>query len=269
MAATRARRSTQGQRMTELVGEALEQDETFYNNEVWASDSESSENESFVDEEEDVPDQFDSDFNDSEDDEDGEDDEENAVRKTEVRQKRETGKSDNKYKEPTKMPSFVKRKAPTLDDGGDAKKFKSLVTPSRTPGSRSQLSRSLSCGSINSDTSRSVRGSTIAKTAEAHLARELAFKTAKPKAPKVQVKVSFTQKELLLEALATEEENARWIERSKMEANAKESLKDKQAVTHSIGFKRFVSRKGAPDTITFSDYDSMPYILKLKPMGRA
>jgi hypothetical protein len=251
--------------MTELVGDALEQDETFYNNDVWASDSESGENESYVEEEENVPDQFDSDFNDSEDDDEDEDSEEDNVRKRETQQKRKTGHQDNKYREPAKMPSFVKRKAPVSSEPGDqsAKKSKSLVTPKRT-----SLARTLSCGSMNSDVSmRSVRGSTVAKTAEAHVARQIAFATAKPKTPKVQVKVSFTQKELLLEALATEEVNARWIERSKMEANAKESLKEKQAVAHNAGFKRFVSRKGAYDTITFSDYDSMPYILKLKPAG--
>jgi len=270
MAASRVRRATQGQRMTELVGDALEQDDTFYNNDVWASDSESGENDSYVDEEENAPDLFDSDFNDSEDDGSDDDSEEEKVRKGETSQKRKSGNQGNKYREPTKMPSFVKRKAPPSDStsaGTDsAKKLKSWITPSRSPGSRTQVSRSLSCGSMNSDTSaRSVRGSTIAKVTEGHIARQLAFASTKPKTPKVHVKVSFTQKDLLLEALATEEINTRWIERSKMEANAKESTKEKQAVAHNVGFKRSVSRKGAYDTITFSDYDSMPYILKLKP----
>ena len=67
-----AKRATRGLRMNELVGAAVEEDAEFWNNEVWKEGDDSSEEGSFVlDEQEDRPDQFDSDFNDSETDEDG------------------------------------------------------------------------------------------------------------------------------------------------------------------------------------------------------
>lgn len=69
-----AKRATRGLRMNELVGAAVEEDAEFWNNEVWKEGDDSSEEGSFVlEEQEDRPDQFDSDFNDSETDEDGSD----------------------------------------------------------------------------------------------------------------------------------------------------------------------------------------------------
>jgi len=63
------KRATRGLRMTELVGAAVEEDAEFWNNEVWKEGDNSSEEDSFVlEEQEDRPDQFDSDFNDSESD---------------------------------------------------------------------------------------------------------------------------------------------------------------------------------------------------------
>ena len=51
--------------MSALIGEAAEQDETFWGHEVWAEDED---DESFESEDEEVkPDEFDSDFNDTED----------------------------------------------------------------------------------------------------------------------------------------------------------------------------------------------------------
>ncbi len=68
----REKRATRGQRMSALVGKAAEEDEAFYNNELW-QDGDDSENESYSEESE-KPDVFDSDFNESEDDDDDEDD---------------------------------------------------------------------------------------------------------------------------------------------------------------------------------------------------
>ena len=66
------KRTTRGQRMTALVGEALDEDNAFYGAEIW-EEGDDSDNASFnSSDEEEKPDQFDSDFNDSEDDnEDG------------------------------------------------------------------------------------------------------------------------------------------------------------------------------------------------------
>ena len=80
--------------MSELVGEALENDALFYNNEIWKEDES---DESYVSEEE-KPDVFDSDFNESEDEDDSNDDEENDTRRKERSTARE--KSGGRYKEP-------------------------------------------------------------------------------------------------------------------------------------------------------------------------
>ncbi len=66
--------------MAELVGEAAEQDETFWGDSIW-QEAESDED-SFV-EEEIKPDVFDSDFNDSETEEDSDSDDEKKVARRE------------------------------------------------------------------------------------------------------------------------------------------------------------------------------------------
>lgn len=66
------KRATRGLRMSALVDEAVEQDETFWNNEVWVED----ESDDSFSEEEIKPDVFDSDFNDTEDEGEGSSDEE-------------------------------------------------------------------------------------------------------------------------------------------------------------------------------------------------
>lgn len=86
MAMNRERRTTSGRRMTELVGKALEEDQQFYNNELWKEGSDSSDNESFHAEEEEK-DEFDSDFNDTEDDEEEEEEESTTDRRSKARPK--------------------------------------------------------------------------------------------------------------------------------------------------------------------------------------
>ncbi len=72
------KRVSRGTRMAELVGEAAEQDETFWNDDIW-QEAESDED-SFVQEEE-KPDVFDSDFNDSETEEETDSDDEKKSNK--------------------------------------------------------------------------------------------------------------------------------------------------------------------------------------------
>lgn len=64
--------------MAELVGEAAEEDETFWNHDIWQEAE--SDDESFEDEEV-KPDVFDSDFNDSETEEESDSDDEKAASK--------------------------------------------------------------------------------------------------------------------------------------------------------------------------------------------
>ena len=105
------KRSTRGKRMNELIGKALEEDDAFYNNEIWA-EGEESDAESFemnVDDR----DEFDSDFNDTEDDENDEDEElkaEREVRRSEASHKRSQNKQENRYREPGSILGSFKRK---------------------------------------------------------------------------------------------------------------------------------------------------------------
>lgn len=72
------KRASRGTRMAELVGEAADQDETFWNDGIW-QEAESDE-ESFV-AEEDKPDVFDSDFDESETEEEEDSDDEKAAKR--------------------------------------------------------------------------------------------------------------------------------------------------------------------------------------------
>ncbi len=166
--------------------------------------------------------------------------------------------------------SYLIARPVSSDEAGSPRaKIARLASPARP-----SLARSASGSSIVSDSSisRQMRASTQTKSTDAHLARELALSASasKPKAPRAQLNVrpSFTQKELLQEALRTEEENARWIEKQRLDATAKEQQKEKAQLVHSAGFKRFISRRGSYPTITFSDYESMPAIFKLKPLSQ-
>jgi hypothetical protein len=60
------KRATRGKRMSALVGQAAEEDDAFYQKDIWNEGSDESDAESYSTEEE-KPDLFDSDFNESED----------------------------------------------------------------------------------------------------------------------------------------------------------------------------------------------------------
>ena len=83
-----SKRATRGLRMAELVGEAADDDEQFWNADIWNEDEDGSDAESFVEEEEEVkPDEFDADFNDTETEEESGSDDEGNMRKTARAQK--------------------------------------------------------------------------------------------------------------------------------------------------------------------------------------
>jgi hypothetical protein len=78
-----AKRATRGLRMAELVGQAADDDEQFWNADVWNEDEDGSDAESFVEEEEEAkPDEFDSDFNDTETEEESGSDDEGNMKKS-------------------------------------------------------------------------------------------------------------------------------------------------------------------------------------------
>ena len=108
------KRATRGQRMNELVGEALDQDNAFYGHDTWDEE----ESDSSFSEEEVKPDVFDSDFNDTEDDDDSDDDsEEEKTRKAERTAGKAGTTSGGKYKEPTRPKTIAKPRDPSAPKG--------------------------------------------------------------------------------------------------------------------------------------------------------
>jgi hypothetical protein len=76
------KRATRGLRMAELVGQAADDDQQFWNDDIWKEDEDDSDAESYDEEEEEAkPDEFDSDFNDSETEDEEESDDEAKVQK--------------------------------------------------------------------------------------------------------------------------------------------------------------------------------------------
>ena len=71
------KRATRGLRMSVLVGEAADEDNQFYSNDLWEED----ESDDSYEAEEIKPDVFDSDFNDTEDEESSDDEDENNARR--------------------------------------------------------------------------------------------------------------------------------------------------------------------------------------------
>lgn len=183
------KRKTRGNRMTDLIGEAAEEDATFWGDAVWAEDSE---DDSFGSEDEVVkPDEFDSDFDESEgSEEEGSDNEENA------RKAVRRASSSNKYKEP---PAERKRKAlPDHENAGEAVSSPRLKKPKaeRRPSDQSLEGMNFE---------RTVRESTKTKSEVAHISRLASQSSDKSRPVYVKPKIHhFTQKELLLDALETE-----------------------------------------------------------------
>ena len=240
------KRSTRGQRINALIGEAADGDEQFWGNEVWQSDDES------FSEVEIEPDEFDSDFNDSEDEgEENSDDEEKSAKKG----SRKERKSTNKYKEP----GSTKRKAEVACVGADNEVPKKFIPR--------KVSRINSRGSIGADSivltgPREVRRSTKVKSEEAYKIHRKATALAQEAKVKFrpQIQHRFTQKGLLLDALDTEAQNKKWLEAQRI-ADFERAMSDKMVKPQqSRSFIRFVSRRGTYDTITFSDVDCMPSV---------
>jgi len=113
---------------------------------------------------------------------------------------------------------------------------------------------------------REVRDSTKKKTTSTELEIQERSKIKHVSRPIIRHK--FTQKELLLDALETEDANRKWLEHRKIvedERIARDKPIKNQNNDHYI---RFLSRRGTYDTITFTNVDSIPAILKhqIKPV---
>lgn len=242
--------------MADLVGDAAEEDETFWNHETWQEGSDDDE----FSEEEIKPDVFDSDFNDTEDESDSDDDsEEEGTKKAERKAKSKATSASNKYKEPGS--ANVKPKAKNVSTG----EKDTTATPAKRQ--RPQLQRASSSASITStDSPRSLRVTTKEKSdfAESERKRLKAESDTKRLARPAQVVVrqEFTQKELLLEALETEEKNLQWLSGQRFIDDGRSEEKAVKK-TRTDGCIRKLSRRGTYDSITFTDADAMPSIFSL------
>eukprot|EP00903_Cladosiphon_okamuranus_P012224 g11464.t1 len=247
-------RSTRGQRISELQGEDAEADETFWGQGAW---QEAEDGDSEFSSEEEEPDKFDKDFNDSEsEEEDDNGQEENALRKNERTAKRK--QPGGVYKEPK---TFVAKK-------------RKVTTPSTGTGgggsSSAKGGKSSDGGPPGVLSKRTVRASTKNKTEKSlevregeAKAREAQLKRSAPQ-PKKTLKGQFTQKQLLLEAIQTEQENMRWIlKQQRLEDEAKED--EGRPKQNKIIASRYVSRRGCVDTIFFPDAYYLPPVLRQAP----
>lgn len=204
--------------MADLVGQAAEDDEQFWGNEVWNEDEDGSDAESFEEDEEEVkPDEFDSDFNDTEtEEESGSDDEKKMQKSARAQQVISTtsvlhslvgspkhvisnthshiqvksSKATNVYKDPTtgSGANRVASKRRQTDDNGDP------------------ITKRKAVEAYDGPMERSVRDSTKAKTVDTEEANKIRAKLQNKGKPRVdrQIKTQHFQKDLLLEALDTE-----------------------------------------------------------------
>jgi len=231
------------------VGDAVDEDNAFYGAEIW-EDGNESDAASFSSEEAE-PDEFESDFNDTED--EGEAAQEGDTTKKGKKMAREIELADktaarNVYKEPTRMP---RRKVPS---GGDAE--------GGSGAGAGRLPRAV-IFAYDGPIDRAVRGSTKAKTAIGEKERTIAEKERKKTyRPRPVIKHTFTQRELLADALATEESNKQWLSQQKFIMDEKIHIDRvlKGAVTGSL--KRWLSKRGTNDIISFTEVDAIPRILK-------
>merc|ERR1711991_146172 len=116
--------------------------------------------------------------------------------------------------------------------------------------------------------SRMVRNSTKEKSSEGEKIRK-AQEVEKSKQVRVRpiIKHKFTQKELLMEGLDTEGENLKWLAEQKRNALAINNDKNNNnySSNNSKSLKRWISRRGTNNVITFTEADDVPSILKLTP----
>ena len=112
---------------------------------------------------------------------------------------------------------------------------------------------------------RHIRESTKAKTTDTDIKLKAAESSdiINKRETRPQIRHQFTQKELLLEALETEKINKTWLESQKFNnslSNNDDKLKSMKLLS-SQSMIRKLSRRGAYNTITFTDEALIPEIL--------
>lgn len=260
--------------MNALVGQAAEDDDAFWGNEVWQEGGGSDEESFRTVDDEDKPDEFDSDFNDSESEDDEEEDEEEE--KAAQRGGKVQAKVTNRYKDPAllkKAKGGIKNPfAQTETNDEDAMD----VDDDDNDGERASLNHGESSNQPRKAvrkhvtyeiTPRTVRDSTKTKTkmsdAERIAKDEEEKKKKKPK-PKPTTS-HFKFEDLLQEALQTEEENRKWLETRKFWLQQKEE-QDRKLLSKGDNvakdYIRFYSRRNVGTYVSFSSNEAVPQCLR-------
>jgi len=139
----------------------------------------------------------------------------------------------------------------------------------RLAGSKKGLRMRTASGEVLLDTARSMRGSTVSRSAEAEVARRRAGAAAERRAAKAasraEVKFKFTQEELLVESVATERDNSKWLLTAQRLSRSKEASA-KGPGRAGAAQLRATSSRACPWTVTFSEVDAMPPFFRHEPL---
>lgn len=236
--------------MSSLIAEAAQQGDEFWRNDDWAMDEGEQDSDSSFESVEEKPDVFDSDFYDSdsdneEEEQDGESGDEATamIPRPKVNKYKEPVKKNKVYKEPSERPAR-KRKASEIGEMGAISTGGSLL-PQQAVSAR-------------------VRVSTKQKTRDADLERtkkQNALVGSFSSRTKSTAKPTFSQKEMLLEALDTEQMNTKWL---KIQQMVEDEIAMSQRPLQEQGKQtiRYLSRRGSMPIITFVNCEQLPDILE-------
>lgn len=273
-----SKRATRGKRMNSLVGEAAEEDNEFWGHEVW-QEGEGSDEESFrtVDEE-DKPDEFDSDFNESE----SEDDEEEDLEEERAAQKGGKDQSKvNRYKDPallkSKSKGGLKNPFASANEGSnEVMDVDNMEEDNENETASQQELRQQQQKPLVKErkrvtyeiTPRTVRDSTKSKTKTADKERAKRHEEEKKKRKTQSAKPTtahFKFKDLLEEALQTEDENRKWLKTRKFWLQHKEEQERKvvnSGENTAKDYIRYYSRRNVGTYVSFSSSEAVPICLR-------
>ncbi|PKA51682.1 hypothetical protein AXF42_Ash003049 [Apostasia shenzhenica] len=245
----RSARMTRGKRMTTLLDEEIEEDEQFWNQDA-LKDEDNDDN--YVEDQE-VTDEFDSDFDDDEPEQDSEDENPTEERIPVKKRLIFPGKATSKKKIKRKVASKV------------VKSSKADRSPELSKPTHDQSQDAAEELEAERTVRKSTRTSVIVRQAEREAIRAALQATMKPiKRKKEGEEKRMTQEEMLLEAAQTEIMNLRNLER----VLAREEEVKKRAIVHKAVYDgpqtRFTSRNGQ-SFLEFSKGSSFKAELRTTP----
>lgn len=266
-----AKRATRGKRMNLLVGQAAEDDDAFWGNEVWEEGEGSDEDSFHTADEEEKPDEFDSDFNESETED--EEDEDEEAEKAAQKGGRVQSKATNRYKDPAfankSKAKGIKNPFAEAENGSmdvDGVEIDNSEEPSK-PKESVKMSREKKIV-MHEMGERTVRSSTKSKTQLADIEREKKEEEEKKKRRPINpkpTKAHFKFQDMLEEALKTEDENRKWLENRKFWLQHKEEQEKKisSAGENFVNdYIRYFSKRNVGTYVTFSSQNAIPQCLR-------